>query len=145
MAVSYTNNWKNILDKLKNILRTEFKGAMDIYVGHSSKVSGSQFIRLDPEGSDLLEYMANSETREFTINMNYYFLDKNINQSSLEHVLAQTSRIEALIHDNVNVTLADSTNLLNCRIENTELNALEEENEYVVQLVFKAQHQGNFS
>tara|TARA_R110002020_G_scaffold188167_2_gene386823 strand:+ start:2113 stop:2550 length:438 start_codon:yes stop_codon:yes gene_type:complete len=145
MAVSYTNNWKNILDKLKNILRTEFKGAMDIYVGHSSKVSGSQFIRLDPEGSELLEYMANSETREFTINMNYYFLDKNINQSSLEHVLAQTSRIEALIHDNVNVTLADSTNLLNCRIENTELNALEEENEYVVQLVFKAQHQGNFS
>ena len=145
MAVSYTNNWKNILDKLKNILRTEFKNAMPVYVGHESVVAGSQFIRLDPIGTDLLEYMANSETREFTINMNYYFLDKNINQSALEHVLAQTSRIEALIHDNVNVILADSTNLLNCRIESTELNALEEDNEYVVQLVFKAQHQGNFS
>ena len=145
MAVSYTNNWKNILDKLKNVLRSEFKKTMPVYVGHESVVAGSQYMRLDPISSDLMEYMANSETREFTINFNYYFLDKNINQSALEHVLSQTSRIEALIHDNLNMTLSDSTNLLNCRIESTELNALEEENEYVVQMVFKAQHQGNFS
>ena len=33
MAVSFTNNWKNILDKLENTLRTEFKGALPIYTG----------------------------------------------------------------------------------------------------------------
>ena len=77
--------------------------------------------------------------------MYYYFLDKNIKISSLEHVLRYTSRIEALVQNNRATTLSDSSNLFNCRIESTELNALEEENEYVVLLVWKGQHTGNIS
>ena len=73
------------------------------------------------------------------------FLDKNINSSSLDHVLRYTSRIEALVHDNMATTLSDDSNLYNCRIESTELNALDEENEYVVLLVWKGQHTGNIS
>ena len=34
MPVTFTNNFKNILDQLRTILRTEFKGAMPIYIGH---------------------------------------------------------------------------------------------------------------
>ena len=34
MAVTFTNNFKNILDKLRNVLRTEFKGTLPIYIGH---------------------------------------------------------------------------------------------------------------
>ena len=144
-TVTFTNNFTNILNKLRNILRTEFKGALPIYVGHESAQASTQFVRLDPVGSELLTYMATGEQREYTINMYYYFLDKNIKKTSLDHVLRYISRIEALIHDNTSTTLTDSSNLYNCRVESTTLNSLEEENEYVVEMVWKGQHTGNIT
>ena len=145
MPVTFTSNFKNILDKLRNILRTEFKNALPVYIGHESTQASSQFMRLDPIGSELITYMASAEQREYTVNMYYYFLDKNIKKTSLDHVLRYTSRIEALIHDNTSTTLTDSSNLYNCRIDSTSLNALNEENEYVVEMVWKGQHTGNIS
>ena len=145
MAVSFTNNFKNILDKLRNILRTEFKGALPVYIGHESVQASTQFVRLDPVGSELVNFMSNSETREFTINIYYYFLDKNIKKTSLDHVLRYVSRIEALIHDNLIMTLTDSSKVLNARITSTTLDTLEDENEYVVEMVWKGQHTGNIS
>ena len=143
MSVTFTNNFKNILDKLKNILRTEFKGALPVYIGHETNQAGAQFLRLDPIGSDLLSYTSNSESRDFTINMYYYFLDKNIKKSSLDHVLRYVSRIEALCHDNHIMTLTDSSKVFDARVESTSLNTLEEENEYVVEMIWKGQHTGN--
>ena len=144
MPVTFTNNWKNILDKLRNILRTEFKGALPVYIGDEGQ-EGSQYVRLDPVGSELSEYGINSETREFTINVFYYFAEHNIKKTALDHVLRYVSRIEALIHDNTSVTLADSSNLYNCRMETTELNPDEESGVYVVQWEWKGQHTGNLS
>jgi len=144
-VVTFTNNFKNILDKLREILRTEFKGALPVYIGHESVQASTQFVRLDPIGSELLTYMATGEQREFTVNMYYYFLDKNIKKTSLDHVLRYVSRIEALMHDYTSTTLTDSSNLYNGRIESTALNTLEEENEYVVEFVWKGQHTGNIS
>jgi hypothetical protein len=143
MAVSFTNNFKNILDKLRDVLRTEFKGALPVYIGHETKDTGTQYLRLDPFGSTLSEYNATSETREFTIDMYYYFSEPNVNKNALDQVLRVTSRIEALIHDNTAMVLTDSSNCFNCRIETTELNALDDENEYVVQLTWVGQHLGN--
>ena len=144
MAVSFENNWKNILDKLRSILRTEFKGALPVYIGEEGS-EGTQFVRLDPAGSELTEYMINSETREFTINVFYYFAEHNVKKTALDHVLRYVSRIEALIHDNTSVTLADSSNLYNCRMETMELNPDEESGVYVVQWEWKGQHTGNIS
>ena len=143
MAVSFTNNFKNILDQLRKVLRDEFKGALPVFVGHKTKEVGSQYIRLDPEGSELNEYNVNAELREFTINMYFYYSDPNINERALDQVLRFMSRIEALIHDNSSMTLTDSTNCFNCRIQTTELNAIDDNNEYVVLLVWKGQHLGN--
>ena len=143
MAVSFTNNFKNILDKLKSVLRTEFKGALPVFIGHNTKEIGNQYIRLDPSGSTLLEYNVTSETREFTINMYFYYSEPNINEKSLDQVLRITSRIEALIHDNTAMTLTDSSNCFNCRVESTELNALDDDNEYVVLFTWRGQHLGN--
>ena len=143
MPVTFTNNFKNILDKLRNVLRTEFKGTLPVYIGHEQKEQGNQYLRLDPVGSTLNEYNTTSEMREFQINMFYYFADPNVNKSSLDHVLRFVSRIEALIHDNVTIELTDSTNCFNCRIEATELNALDDENEYVVQFEWRGQHHSN--
>ena len=143
MTVTFTNNFTNILNKLRNVLRTEFKGTLPVYIGHEQKEQGNQYLRLDPVGSTLLELTAHSETREFQVNMFYYFSDPNVNKTSLDHVLRFVSRIEALIHDNITMTLTDSTQCFNCRIESTELNALDDENEYVVQFEWRGQHHSN--
>tara|TARA_R100000231_G_scaffold138626_1_gene117424 strand:- start:583 stop:1020 length:438 start_codon:yes stop_codon:yes gene_type:complete len=145
MAITPEDTYTKILNKIKNIFRNEFGGSVPVYVGHETRPQGSQYIRLDPVGSELVEMLTHGETKEYTINMFYYFLDKNINISALEHVLRYTSRIEALVQNNRATTLSDSSNLFNCKIEATELNALEEENEYVVLLVWKGQHTGNIS
>ena len=145
MAVTFKNNWKNILDELRSVLRTEFGNALPVYVGHEKKNVGSQYLRLEPVSSDLIEYAVKSEKREFTVNMLYYSSEKDIERNALDSVLRFVSRIEALIHDNINITLADSTVAYNCRIESTELNALEDEEEYVVQLVWQCIHHGNLA
>ena len=137
MAVTFTNNFKNILDKLESILESEFKGALPVYKGNSIPAGVNQAIQLTPTGSVLSEYNASSETREFSVQVRFIFNEANVNETALDHILRQVSRIEALIHDNVAMTLdkgsdADNSNAFNCRFESTELNADEESGVYVV-------------
>ena len=143
MAIAFTNNWKNILDQLRNVLRSEYKNSLPIYIGAEESNAGTQFIRLEPIGSELTEYMVSSETREFTINVYYVFSGANVKKTSLDHVLRFVSRTEALIHDNISMTLADSTKAFNCRFNSTALNSDEEESTYVVQWIWQCQHMGN--
>ena len=144
MAVSFTNNWKNILDKLENTLRTEFKGALPIYRGNKAP-AGSTYLQLNPVRSELLEYNATSETREFTIQFLYYFLEANVKDAALDHILRMASRIEALIANNLIMTLSDNTKAFDCRMQSTELNANEEEEMYVVEWEWKCLHTGNIT
>tara|TARA_R100001594_G_scaffold146712_1_gene198527 strand:- start:12184 stop:12615 length:432 start_codon:yes stop_codon:yes gene_type:complete len=141
MAVSFTNNWKNIIDKLQNILRNEFKGALPVYRGDKAP-AGTTYLQLNPVGSELLDYSVTSETREFTIQILYYFLEANVRESAMDHILRTVSRIEALIHDNVSMTLSDNTNAFNCRMQSTELDAGDEDM-YVVEWEYKCMHLGN--
>tara|TARA_R110002020_G_scaffold46275_2_gene131776 strand:+ start:818 stop:1255 length:438 start_codon:yes stop_codon:yes gene_type:complete len=143
MAVTFTNNFKNILDKLESIIETEFKGALPVYKGNTVPKGVNQAIQLIPVGSNLLEYNVTSETREFTIDIKFIFNEANIKERALDHVLRFVSRIEALIHDNTAVDLVDNSNLFNCRIESTELNSDEESGLYVVDFEYKCQHLGN--
>ena len=83
------------------------------------------------------------QIREFTIAVRFVFNEANVNETALDHILRQVSRIEALIHDNVAMTLSDSSNLFNCRFETTDLNTEEDEGIYVVLWEFKCQHLGN--
>ena len=141
MAISFTNNWKNILDKLENIFRTEFKGALPVYRGNRAP-AGTTYLQLNPVGSELIEYNVSSETREFTIQVLYYFLEANVKDTALDHILRTVSRIEALVHDNTAMTLSDSSNAFNCRMQSTELNT-EDEEMYVVEWEYKCMHLGN--
>ena len=143
MPITFTNNFKNILDKLQSVFRTEFKNTLPVFVGEENEKVGSQFLRLDPIGSDLIEYNVNAELREYTINIFLYFGDKSHNRTKLDAVLRLVSRIEALIHDNISMTLSDSSNLFNNRLESTTLDAVEDSENYVVQFVFQGQHLGN--
>jgi len=142
-VVTFENNWKNILDKLESILETEFKGALPIYKGNAIPKGVNQALQLIPTGSVLSEYNTTSETREFAIQVRFIFNEININETALDHILRQVSRIEALIHDNVSMTLSDSTKAFNCRLDSTDLNADEESGIYVVMWDYKCQHLGN--
>ena len=144
MAVTFTNNWKNILDKLRNVLRTEYGGTLPVYIGAEESNAGNQFIRLEPVGSDLVEYHISAEVREFTINVYYVFGGANVKKTALDHVLRFVSRTEALIHDNISMTLADSTSAYDCRVTSTTLNG-DAEDMYVVEWEWKCLHMGNQS
>ena len=143
MAITFQNNFKNILDKLKNILRTEFGNILPIYVGHDTKNVSSQYLRLDPISNSLLEYASFSETREYNINFLYYSGKKDIEKVALDNVLRVVARIEALIHDNITMELSDSSKAYDCKIETTEYNTEEEEEKYVVTMSFNCKHLGN--
>ena len=143
MAVTFTNNFKLILDKLESIIETEFKGALPVYKGNAIPKGVNQAIQFIPVGSELSEYNTTSETREFTIEIRFIFNEANVNETALDHILRQVSRIEALIHDNVSMTLSDSSSAFNCRFESTELNADEESGIYVVVWEYKCQHLSN--
>ena len=143
MAVSFSNNWKLILDKLEFIIEDEFKGALPVYKGNSIPAGVNQALQLIPSGSTLSEYNATSETREFTIQIRFIFNEANVNETALDHILRQVSRVEALIHDNVAMPLSDSSQAFNCRFESTELNADEETGIYIVVWDDKCQHLGN--
>ena len=143
MAVNFTNNWKNILDKLESILETEFKGALPVYKGKDIPKGVNQGLQLIPTGSVLTEYNATSETREFSVTIRYVFAEANVNERALDHILRQISRIEALIHDNVAMTLSDSSNAFICRFESTDLNTEDESGIYIAEWAWKCQHLGN--
>ena len=137
---TFENNWKNILDKLRSVLRAEYGNSLPVFIGDEEENAGSQFIRLEPLNSKLLQYMQTSETREFTVNVYYVFSGANVKKTALDHILRFVSRTEALIHDNISMTLADNSSAFNCRFESTELGAVDEENVYIVSWVWKCQH-----
>lgn len=142
MPITFTNNWKNILDKLENILRTEFKGAMSIIRGNGS-TAGSQYLKLNPEGSNLLETNVTSQLREYNIEVTYHFRDPNMKKNSLDHVFRQVSRIEALMHDYSSTTLSDSSNLFNLELSSCDLDVGDSDSEYVVGWDLSCQHLEN--
>ena len=149
MAVTFTNNFKNILDKLESVVETEFKNALPVYKGNTVPKGVNQALQLIPTGSVLLEYNGTSETREFSITFRFIFNEANIREVALDHVLRYVSRIEALIHDNVSMNYTNENSetelAFNCRFETTELNSDEESGLYVVNWDWKCSHVGNIS
>ena len=142
MATTFTNNWKNVLDKLQSTIRAEFKNTLPTYRGFDNDPTGSQYLRLIPIGSNLLEYSITSETREFSINMMLHFKSANIKQSALDNILRLVSRLESLIVDNLAMTLTDNSNLFNCRIESTSFDSANPE-EHIISFDYKCQHLSN--
>ena len=143
MAITPENTFKNILDKLESIIETEFKNSLPACVGYE-KMHGSQYIRILPQSSELLNFTTNSEERQFNIMLIYYFDEKMINTKSMDHILRFTSRIEALIHDNIIMTLSDSSKALNCRIQDTRYKTDQNNGIYTVELDWECNHVGNF-
>ena len=125
MAVTYTNNWANILKALKSKIRAEMK--CPVYSDWYDEVKGNQFISVVPTSSEQGDVTKNSEHRTFNMEVRYYFLNRN-NKQFQNYVLNQVSILEALVHDNPTLSLADSTTAYNLMIGDLELN-IESDNE----------------
>ena len=144
MPTTFTNNWKKILDKLESTIRTEFKNALPTYKGFIDESAGSQYLRIIPSSSNLLEYNLTSETREFNIDMILHIKSANIKETALDHIFRLVSRLESLVVDNISMTLADNSNLFNCRIESTSFDSTNSE-EHIVTFDFRGTHMSNIS
>ena len=142
MAIIPENTFKKILDKLENLIETEFKGALPTCVGYE-KMHGSQYLRILPESSTLISFMTDSEERQYNIKLIYYFDEKMVNTKTMDHILRYTSRIEALVHDNIIMTLSDSSKSFDCRVQSTQLNTDTENSIYTVEMEWQCNHVGN--
>ena len=147
MATTFTNNWKNIVDKLESVMRSEFKGTLAVYRGHDDTPIGNQYLQLNPSGSELVEYTVKQEIREFTIQILYHLLESSIKENTLYHIMRIISRIESLVHDNTSMTFTNENSVseqaYNCRVESMEMNAGEDEDVYIVQWDWKCLHRTN--
>ena len=143
---SFTNNFKNILDKLNNVIASEFGNTLPTFIGNTEQEGRTQYILINPLGSDSIDISVNGELREYTFNLGIYFKDKNVNEDDLDSILRILSRLEASIHENFTMTLSDSTTAFNCKIDSTELDADEDNEEYyIVNCNYTCQHIGNVS
>ena len=142
MAVTYTNNWKNILTALKSKIRAEMK--CPVYSGWDQQTKSNQFVKIVPVGSSQVEKATFMEVREFDMECQYFFLRRKDNQFQ-DYVLNQVSILEALIHDNITIDLADSTKAVNVTLGDLDFNVeVEEYEDYMVaQWTLTCTHFGN--
>ena len=144
MAVTYVNNFNNIIDKLMETIKAEMPVPVQKTTEGQPMLKANESIRLIPNGSSLVEYASHMEQREFSITIQYVFQDRRENHNFLDHVMNNCSRLEALIHDNLTLTLADSTTAFDLRMNEMDLDVeTDEEGFFVVEYDFTCQHIGN--
>ena len=118
MAVTYKNNWKNIITALMSKIKAEMK--CPVFSNFDEVNKSNQFIRLMPTGSTQGDVTKFSEHRTFNINIQYFIMNQN-NLQFQNYVLNQVSILEALVHDNPTISLADSTTAYNLMIGDLDL------------------------
>jgi len=144
MAITFVNIWETkILDTIRTFLNDEFAGSIPVYTGNF-KDMGNQSIRLNPIGSDLIEYNTTAETREYILDVSYTFKEKMLKKDTWEHILRQVSHIEALFFNNQNNTF------FNGRFNTARINEKQEAEEAieglnVVRWEWRASYMGNIS
>tara|TARA_Y100001963_G_scaffold131584_1_gene189153 strand:- start:88 stop:522 length:435 start_codon:yes stop_codon:yes gene_type:complete len=142
MAVTYTNNWKNILTAFKSKIRAEMK--CPVYSDWDQEIKTNQFIRIIPTGSSQLEKATFMEVRSFDMNCQYYFMRRKDTKFQ-DYVLNQVSILEALVHDNITLTLADDSKAVDVTLGDLDFNVEVEgyEDYMVAQWNLTCTHFGN--
>jgi len=144
MPITFVNIWETkILDTIRTFLNAEFAGSIPVYTG-DFKDMGSQSIRLNPVGSDLIERMTTAELREYILDVSYTFKEKTVKKDTWEHILRQVSHIEALFFNNHSNTFFDA------QLTSTRINQKEEAEQAIDGLVvvrweWRGSYLGNIS
>ena len=142
MAVTYTNNWKNIADKLKSLCAKEFGRALPVYVGEG-EYSDRQFMKIIPLSDELIEPHLVGEVREYLFNFSLYVMESGNVQISLTNIFRLLARIESLIGGNRHFELADSSTIMEGSLDSYEIEEGSEVYKYIVNMDFSCLHYGN--
>ena len=142
MPVTYTNNLKNISDKLQNLFRSEFGSSLPAYLGEG-EYAGSQFLKILYNSSELIERNVESETREYSFTFVVYMMEAGSGRNDMIKLLRILSRIEALIVQNRSLTLADNTFAIDCSLNNYLIAEQEDSEHYLIEMDFICSHLGN--
>ena len=123
-------------------IRAEMK--CPVYSDWDTEIKGNQFIRIIPTGSSQVDKASFLEVREFEMDCQYYFIRRN-NTQFQDYVLNQVSILEALIHDNITLDLADNTKAVNVTLGELDFNVEVEgyEDYMVAQWSLTCTHFGN--
>ena len=142
MSVTYTNNWANILKALMSKIRVEMK--CPVYSDWDKEIKANQFIRIIPTGSSQTDKATHMEVREFEMECQYYFLNRKSSQFQ-NYVLNQVSILEALVHDNITLDLADNSKAVNVTLGSLDFDVeVDEYDDYFVcQWSLNCTHFGN--
>ena len=140
--VTYTNNWKNILTALKSKIRAEMK--CPVYSDWEQEIKSNQFVKIVPTGSSQLEKATFMEVRSFEMDCQYFFVKRKDNKFQ-DYVLNQVSILEALIHDNITLTLSDDTKAVDVTLGDLDFNVeVDNYEDYMVaQWTLTCTHFGN--
>ena len=140
MAITFVNNWKNILDQLRSIFRSEFKATMPVYIGNEDIKQGSQYIRIIPLGSSIVDYNSSKNIKQYSVGVEYVFTGGNVKKSSIDNILRFVERTQHLIADNESISLSDGTQAFNCKFEENILNTGENDNSYISRWLWTCMH-----
>ena len=143
MAVTYKNNWKNIITALMSKIKAEMK--CPVFSNFDEVNKSNQFIKLMPTGSEQGDVTKFSEHRIFNINIQYFMINQK-NSQFQNYVLNQASILEALVHDNPTISLADSTTAYNLMIGDLDLTVEPEdgfEDYFIAGWDFSCEHLSN--
>ena len=116
-----------------------------VYSDWDQEIKTNQFLRIIPTGSSQLEKATFMEVRSFDMECQYYFVRRK-NSKFQDYVLNQVSILEALVHDNPTLSLADSTTAYNLMIGDLELDVEpsdEFEDYFIAGWSFSCEHLSN--
>tara|TARA_R100000781_G_scaffold108724_3_gene73400 strand:- start:2381 stop:2815 length:435 start_codon:yes stop_codon:yes gene_type:complete len=142
VAVTYVNNWNNIMTAIKSKMRAEMK--CPIFSGFDQINKSNQFIKLTSTGSSQLEKATFLEVREYSIDCQYFILRRNDAQFE-KYLYNQVGILEALMHDNIVIDLADGTKAVDVTMGLMEFDVEVEDFEdyFVMQWELTCTHFGN--
>ena len=123
MAVAYDKiAYDEIELALKSVLSTEFQ---NVYIANTFKMLGSECIKIDLISSTSVEQATNFETREYALNLRYYFkadtsqelinmavkgkIDR-VSKHFLDNQVDASNNWAALIVDTINYNVQDEEN-----------------------------------
>ena len=145
MAITYDKiAYDEVELGLRSILSTEFN---NVYIGNTFKMIGSECIKINLISSTSVEQATNFETREYALNLRYYFKADTSQELVNKSVKGKIDRLRKHLLDN---QVNTSNNWAALIIDTINYNVQDEENEeesnlHIAEYEITIQHFNHFT
>ena len=129
---------------LRSVLSTEFQ---NVYIGNTFKMLGNECIKINLISSTSVEQATNFETREYALNLRYYFKADTSQELINKSVKGKIDRLRKHLLDN---QVSTSNNWAALIIDTINYNVQDEENEeesnlHIAEYEITIQHFNHFT